>query len=84
MRRIVQHEGPVVARFTCGAVRRSVCYKQREENSQKSGHALTREEGLPVEGFAPHNEVYCQLGGRGTAGRHGQEAGSVGLGSFDF
>jgi hypothetical protein len=55
-----------------GAVRRSIRHEQREEDDGKGDHALAREEGLLVKGFAPHNEVHRPLGGGGAAGGHGQ------------
>jgi hypothetical protein len=62
-------------------VRRSVRHEQREEDHGKGDHALAREEGLPVKGFTPHNEVHAsseaealQVGmiGGGMVARHGR------------
>jgi hypothetical protein len=43
--------------FTRGTERRSVRYKQREQDDAKGGHALAREEALFVKRFGPHSEV---------------------------
>jgi hypothetical protein len=57
MRHIHPRKGPVVAHFTRGTNRRSVRYKQREQDDAKGGHALPREEGLLVKRFGPHSKV---------------------------